>query len=66
MLSALYSEAFVLDGAVIGSRGFVEEVFQKSRERCGPKRKDGARKMRGNAITAAGLLWSVWDLRKGV
>ena len=29
---------YFTDGAVIGSRGFVEEVFQNSRERFGPKR----------------------------
>jgi len=57
---------YFTDGAVIGSRGFVEEVFQKSRERFGPKRKDGARKWRGNGEAAAGVLWSIRDLRKGV
>jgi REP element-mobilizing transposase RayT len=57
---------YFTDGAVIGSRGFVEEVFQKSRERFGPKRKDGARKWRGSGEAAAGVLWSVRDLRKGV
>jgi len=57
---------YFTDGAVIGSRGFVEEVFQKSRERFGAKRKDGARKWRGKGEAAAGVLWSVRDLRKGV
>ena len=56
---------YFTDGAVIGSRGFVEEVFQKSRERFGPKRKDGARKWRGKGEAAAGVLWSMRDLRKG-
>lgn len=51
-------------GAVIGSRQFVNEVFENSRERFGPKRKDGARKLRGNASAAAGMLWSLRDLRK--
>jgi hypothetical protein len=51
------------DGAVIGSRGFVEEVFLKSRERFGPKRKTGARKLKGRGSAAAGLLWSVRDLK---
>ena len=27
---------------------------------------DGARKLRGNAAAAAGMLWSVRDLRKGI
>jgi len=57
---------YFTDGAVIGSRAFVEEVFQKSRERFGPKRKDGARKWRGNGEAAEGVLWSMRDLRKGV
>ena len=57
---------YFTDGAVIGSRGFVEDFFEKSRERFGPKRKDGARKMRGNGAGAAGVLWSARDLRKGV
>ena len=35
------------DGVVLGSRGFVEEVFAKHREQFGVKRKTGARKMRG-------------------
>jgi REP element-mobilizing transposase RayT len=59
---------YFTDGAVIGSRGFVNEAFAGARERFGPKRKDGARKMRGAAAaaTAAGKLWSLRDLRKGV
>ncbi len=57
---------YFTDGAVIGSRAFVEEVFEKSRERFGAKRKDGARKWRGNGEAAAGALWSVRDLRKGI
>jgi hypothetical protein len=32
---------------VLGSKAFVEEVFQMHRDRFGPKRKTGARKMRG-------------------
>jgi hypothetical protein len=30
------------------------------------KRSDGARRMRGNASAAVGLLWSLRDLRKGI
>jgi REP element-mobilizing transposase RayT len=51
------------DGAVIGGREFVDEVFRASRERFGPKRKSGARKMRGAGAAAAGRLWSMRDLR---
>jgi REP element-mobilizing transposase RayT len=35
------------DGMVLGSKAFVEEVFQMHRERFGPKRKTGARRLRG-------------------
>jgi REP element-mobilizing transposase RayT len=57
---------YFTDGVVIGSRMFVNEVFLASRERFGAKRKDGARKLRGGAAAAAGVLWSLRDLRKGV
>jgi REP element-mobilizing transposase RayT len=55
---------YFTDGAVIGSRGFVNDAFVSARERFGAKRKDGARKMRGDA--AAGMLWSLRDLQKGI
>ena len=54
------------DGAVIGSRAFVDEVFRTCRERFGEKRKSGARKLRGNGAAAAGRLWSVRDLRRRI
>jgi REP element-mobilizing transposase RayT len=54
------------DGAVLGSRGFVDGVFRACRERFGEKRQSGARKLRGNAATATGALWSVRDLRKDI
>ena len=54
---------YFTDGAVIGSRGFVNEVFQLCRDRFGPRRKDGARKWRGSGSAAAGVLWSARDLR---
>ena len=55
------------DGGAIGSRGFVDDLFDSSRERFGSKRKDGARKLRGKGTApAAGVLWSLRDLRKGV
>jgi len=38
---------YFCDGAVFGSRDFVEGIFRSSRERFGPKRKSGARPMRG-------------------
>jgi putative transposase len=57
---------YFTDGAVIGSRAFVNEAFVGARERFGGKRTDGARRMRGNASAAVGLLWSLRDLRKGI
>src|ERR1035437_4954391 len=38
---------YFTDGAVIGSKGFLEEVFARTRGRLGGKRKDGARRLRG-------------------
>lgn len=38
---------YYVDGAVLGTRGFVEGIFREYRSRYGPKRKDGARRMRG-------------------
>ena len=57
---------YFTDGAVIGSKEFVNEAFAAARERFGAKRQDGARKLRGGAAAAAGMLWSVRDLRKGI
>ena len=34
------------DGLALGSREFVENVFTENRELFGPRRKDGARKIR--------------------
>ncbi|MCB1129853.1 MAG: hypothetical protein KDN05_01915 [Verrucomicrobiae bacterium] len=56
---------YFTDGAVIGSRSFVNEAFANARERFGGRRKDGARRLRGGPA-AAGVLWSLRDLRKGI
>lgn len=40
---------YFTDGAVLGSRGFVNEVFESSRDRFGVSRKTGARLMSGLA-----------------
>ena len=61
-----YRVRYFTDGAVIGSRGFVDEVFRACRERFGEKRTSGARKLRGSGAAAAGRLWSVRDLKKGI
>jgi hypothetical protein len=57
---------YFTDGAVIGSREFVDDVFSEARERFGPKRKTGARKLRGAGSAAAGLIWSARDLKKEI
>jgi hypothetical protein len=36
-----------VDGTAIGSRAFLEELFRACPERFGPRRKSGARKIRG-------------------
>jgi putative transposase len=54
---------YFTDGAVIGSKVFVNEAFVAARERFTEKRKDGARRMRGAGSGAKGVLWSVRDLR---
>lgn len=53
---------YFADGAVLGTRGFVERVFTALRDRWGPKRKNGARPMRG----VEGDLCVLRDLRKQV
>jgi putative transposase len=57
---------YFTDGAVIGSREFVNEAFASARDRFGPKRKDGARRLKGDAAAAKGALWALRDLRKGI
>jgi putative transposase len=54
---------YFTDGAVIGSRAFVNDAFAAARERFSEKRKDGARRMRGAGSGAKGVLWSMRDLR---
>ena len=57
---------YFTDGAVIGSKGFVNEVFLQARERFPARRKDGARRMKGVGRAAGGVLWSIRDLRMRV
>ena len=52
------------DGVVLGSRGYVNEVFREFRERFGPRRKSGARRLRG--LEALGDLATMRDLQKDV
>jgi len=57
---------YFTDGAVIGSKEFVNDAFASARDRFGPKRKDGARKLKGEGAAAGEMLWSLRDLRKGI
>ncbi|MGL4401491.1 MAG: transposase [Luteolibacter sp.] len=57
---------YFTDGAVIGSKEFVNEAFASARQRFGPNRRDGARKLKGEGAAANGALWSLRDLRKGI
>jgi putative transposase len=54
-------------GVAIGSRDFVDRFFESQRERFGPKRSNGARRMRGEAsvLTREGGLFSLRDLGMG-
>ncbi len=54
---------YFVDGAVFGDEAFVEEVFEEQRDRFGPNRKCGARKMRG---AEWGELRVLRDLQKAV
>ena len=57
---------YFTDGAVIGSKAFVNEAFGAARERFTAQRKDGARRLRGSGKAASGVLWSARDLRVGI
>ena len=48
------------DGLVIGGKEFVESIFGQHREKFGPKRKDGARKI----VESSGGLFALRRLRK--
>jgi REP element-mobilizing transposase RayT len=55
------------DGAVIGGKAFVDEMFAAFRDRFGPKRKDGARPLRGLAGAAPDeRLFNLRQLRTAV
>jgi putative transposase len=55
---------YFTDGAVIGGRAFVNDVFEATRERYGSKRKDGARKCRG--VSADAEIFVLRDLRREI
>ena len=50
---------YFCDGAVLGSREFVEEVFACERERFGEKRQSGARRI----VESEAALFSLRQLR---
>jgi hypothetical protein len=54
---------YLTDGAVLGSRRFVDDVFHRCRSRFSARRRDGARKMQG---AAWGGLYVLRDLRSTV
>ena len=54
---------YFTNGAVIGSKAFVNEAFAAARKRFTEKQRDGARSMKGNGSGAKGVLWSMRDLR---
>jgi len=56
--------SYFTDGAVIGSKNFVDGVFNACRECFGPKRKNGARKPRGALSEMKGEIWSLRDLKE--
>lgn len=62
----LHQIRYFSDGAVIGSKAFVDEVFQECRERFSDQRESGARPLKGRGSAARGVLWSIRDLRVGV
>ncbi|MFC5457186.1 hypothetical protein [Prosthecobacter fluviatilis] len=52
---------YFTDGVVLGSREFVEGVFEAQREQFGPKRKKGARRM----AECEGAFYTLRQLRVG-
>ena len=55
---------YFTDGVVLGSRNYVNGVFAEYRDRFGPRRKTGARRLRG--LGALGELTALRDLRVDV
>ena len=55
---------YFTDGVVLGSRNYVNGIFAEYRDRFGPRRKSGARRLRG--LDALGDLATMRDLRLDV
>ncbi|MFT6620102.1 MAG: REP element-mobilizing transposase RayT, partial [Limisphaerales bacterium] len=56
---------YMTDGMVLGSKNYVNEIFAEHRDRFGPKRKTGARKLR-ELGSALGQITTARDLRTSV
>jgi hypothetical protein len=54
---------YFTDGAVIGNRSFVNEIFTTLKDRFGAKRETGARLIRG--LEKEGKLYAMRDLKQG-
>lgn len=57
---------YFVDGVVVGGKEFVEKMFGIHRNRFGPRRKDGARRLRGLEDPKEGRLFCLRDLKKRV
>ena len=44
------------DGGLLGSKGFVDEMFVRHRDRFSARRKDGVRPIRGVSLPGASVL----------
>lgn len=57
-----------IDGVVVGSRGYIEQFFEETRDRFSAKRTTGARPIRGNgaAMTLREGICSLRDLQKNI
>lgn len=65
-----FRSVIVEDGVAVRTMAayieFVDEAFINARARFGPRRRDGARKLKGESAAAGVTLWSLRDLRKGI
>ena len=57
---------YFIDGAALGAKSFVEEVFQANRGNFGQTRTEGARTLKGITQNASNKIYGLRDLRKEV
>lgn len=55
---------YFVDGAAIGSRSFVDQIFKTCRDQFQGNRETGARKPRGALSDLKGEIWSLRDLQR--